>query len=233
MSIYDKFLCESPHAGGTNDYENKGNYPFPKEHFQTAFDDFQRDYEYKDEITTEEGLTFQFYKKSRGQEWCGITTKDHERISNQGRKDVQTRFFKIFWINLTNHDNIANQLKRKDPTLNIKKLYNVDAVNVNASFNNELMGSKGIAKAVYEWFVEHGYNLMGDAEQYFGARRLWAKLSEFGKNCTVHIIDIKIFDILEKNVVLKRPSDYTDSDERYYSSGHDKNDIRPILVKMG
>ena len=101
---------------------------------------------------------------------------------------------------------------------------NVEGVRV----PNSLQG-RGIALIVYRFFVKKlKFNILGDETQYFGARKLWAKLSKM-VDVTVDIIDIRDGSFLEKDVVLHHGTEDWDFDHRVWSYNVDKKHIRLIL----
>ena len=88
---------------------------------------------------------------------------------------------------------------------------------------------KGIAKQLYRFFVKKlKYNLLGDLEQFFGARKLWASLSK-DTDIVVDIVDFKNKKIIEKSVVLHHGSYDADFDDRIWSYSNDKSHLRLIL----
>lgn len=90
----------------------------------------------------------------------------------------------------------------------------------------------GIAITMYKYLVEKlGYDIMGDSQQYFGARKLWAKLSQDNK-FMVDIVDIKDKEVLEYGVKVYQGLDDADFDKRVWSYDRSKDNIRLILTKM-
>lgn len=65
---------------------------------------------------------------------------------------------------------------RKINKIVTQKCYQVKAVNVLASKRR-----RGLAELMYDSLLKNGYSLIGDKEQYFGARRLWEKFSKTSK----------------------------------------------------
>jgi len=123
-----------------------------------------------------------------------------------------------FEIRLNEHKSVANAFK-----LN-KKLMNVDGVMVAKTRQGD-----GIATAMYKFLVKkEGYIILGDEIQYFGARKLWARLSK-SLDVKVDIIDINANKYLEKDVTLKHGSEDWDFDNRVWSYGIDKKHIRLLL----
>lgn len=62
---------------------------------------------------------------------------------------------------------------RKINKIVTQKCYQVKAVNILASKRR-----RGLAELMYDSLLKNGYSLIGDKEQYFGARRLWEKFSK-------------------------------------------------------
>ena len=92
---------------------------------------------------------------------------------------------------------------------------------------------EGIATALYKFLVlKEKIKLLSDSIQFFGARRLWAKLS---KEMIVDVIDSESGDLLIKNVKLHQGKIDKDIDERVWSyvdeleQDYSKDYIRFIL----
>ena len=92
----------------------------------------------------------------------------------------------------------------------------VDLVRV----SEEYRGS-GVATALYEALVRHEkLKLISDTEQYFGARKLWAKLSK-KPTLTVDILDTRTCVIVHKDIKIEHgPLDWN-VDERVWSYEND------------
>lgn len=132
-------------------------------------------------------------------------------------KQEETKFETIFEIDLkpTSIPKHSNQYM------------NVDGVKVPDKYKCRM-----IALSMYVHFVKQlGFKLLGDEYQYFGARRLWSKLSKL-VDVQVDIVDITTGDYLEKNVVLHHGTDDWDFDERVWSYDVDKKDRRLILTDI-
>jgi len=105
------------------------------------------------------------------------------------------------------------------------QLYNVDGVGVKTT-------NAGFSKMMYKYFCKKmGITILGDSEQYFGARKLWSRLSK-ELDVIVHIIDIKTDSIIEENVVLHHGNYNHDFDERLWSHSKNKDNIRSLLVDI-
>jgi hypothetical protein len=88
----------------------------------------------------------------------------------------------------------------------------------------------GISTKLYELLVtREKLNLISDVEQYFGARKLWSKLS-YDATLTVDIIDTKACLITFHDVKIKHgPHESKWLDERIDSYNDDKSHLRMIL----
>lgn len=90
----------------------------------------------------------------------------------------------------------------------------------------------GIAIYMYKYLVNDlKYDIMGDSQQYFGARKLWAKLSK-DVNFSVDIVNIKTKEIIEYGVKVHQGLEDSDFDKRIWSYDRDKDNIRLILTKI-
>ena len=85
---------------------------------------------------------------------------------------------------------------------------------------------------MYKYFVkEKNYTIVGDSEQYYGARMLWAKLSK-NLDLKVDIYNIKKNELLFTDVILHHGKYDSDFDERLWSYSKDKHNIRSILIDI-
>lgn len=108
-----------------------------------------------------------------------------------------------------------------------KKLMNVDGVKV-----KETAQGSGIALMTYKSIIKNqNIIIIGDEVQFFGARRLWSKLSR-EVDVRVDIIDLDSEKVLEKDVILKHGTDDWDFDKRVWSYDYDKKYIRLILKEI-
>lgn len=138
-------------------------------------------------------------------------------ISNGGDEE-----FEIFL-----HMNMSED-KETASEFNIsKKLMNVDGVKV-----KETAQGSGIALMTYKSIIKNqNIIIIGDEVQFFGARRLWSKLSR-EVDVRVDIIDLDSEKVLEKDVILKHGTDDWDFDKRVWSYDYDKKYIRLILKEI-
>jgi hypothetical protein len=74
---------------------------------------------------------------------------------------------------------------------------------------------------------------MGDEVQYFGARKLWAKISAM-TDVTVDLIDIAKDVYIEKNIVVHQGKEDWDYDTRVWGKDYssEKKDVRLILKDL-
>ena len=108
-----------------------------------------------------------------------------------------------------------------------KRLMNVDGVKV-----KETSQGSGIALMTYKSIIKkQNIIIIGDEVQFFGARRLWSKLSR-EVDIRVDIIDLYSEKVLEKDVILKHGTDDWDFDKRVWSYDYDKKYIRLILKEI-
>lgn len=126
-----------------------------------------------------------------------------------------------FEIKLSEHKSIAHDFKIS------RRLMNVDGVRV-----QETSQGYGIATMMYKILViKENLIILGDEIQYFGARRLWSKLSQ-QVDVRVDIIDLETKSIIEKDVLLKHGSEDWEFDKRVWSYNYDKKNIRLILKEI-
>jgi len=109
----------------------------------------------------------------------------------------------------------------------MKNLMNVDGVKVNKNKQGQ-----GIATSMYKFLVnQENLTILGDELQYFGARKLWKRLSA-SEDMIVDIIDIDKDIYLEKDILLKHGDEDWDFDDRVWSYDTSKKDIRIVLKKI-
>lgn len=164
-------------------------------------------------IKTRLGNEFLVYKLPLGDEYiAGLfkqTTEDEEI------------FEVVLKIKLKEHKSTAISLGIKE------RLMNVDGVQVNENIRGD-----GLASAMYEFLVQHEhFVILGDEIQYFGARRLWARLSKHLK-LQVDIVDVDEGVYLEKDVKIYHGLEDFQFDERVWDYSAHKKHIRLILKKI-
>jgi hypothetical protein len=150
-----------------------------------------------------------------------VEAEDLELTTNE----LVTKFNVVFQINLGRDYKVESQLSRIGG--NYTRIANVNGVVVDTS-----MQGKGIALTIYKWLVnDQGFVIMGDSKQYFGARKLWSKLSK-QHDIVVDLVDIKRGKLIESHVKLHQGDHETDFDARLWSLGKEKKNIRPVLRKI-
>lgn len=131
--------------------------------------------------------------------------------------ETHTAFHSVFFILLRNVKNVAHRL-------HYHRLYQVETVGV-----HEDARGVGIAKTMYRYLVKtHGYLLIGDREQYFGARRLWASLSR-DTDISVDLVDLANDAVIGTEVVLHQGRYDADFDQAVWSYGREREHIRMVL----
>jgi hypothetical protein len=134
--------------------------------------------------------------------------------SSEGKEEFEVDFE----IQLTEQKSIANSFKFNKP------LMNVDGVRV-----KETKQGYGLATIMYRFLVKNeGFIILGDEIQYFGARKLWSKLSNY-VDIIVDIIDISKDVVIETNVKVKHGDLDHQFDERIWDYSCSKKDIRLVL----
>lgn len=124
-------------------------------------------------------------------------------------------------IKLMEHKSTANDLNIH------KRLMNVDGVKV-----NESVQGLGLATAMYTYLVKNEKMvILGDEIQYFGARRLWAKLS-MKLDLTVDIVDVSKGIYLERDVLIHHGLEDWEFDDRIWDYTTSKKNIRLILKEI-
>ena len=164
-------------------------------------------------FTTRSNRELILYKSPKGFEYIAgefkITSNNEE-------------IFEIdFEISLTQHKSIANSFKIKE------KLFNVDGVKVKENKQGD-----GIAYNVYKILVKNEkFTILGDEIQYFGARKLWSRLSK-SLDVVVDIIDINKEQYIEKDVLLTHGNYDHEFDKRVWDYDDSKISVRLILKDL-
>lgn len=90
----------------------------------------------------------------------------------------------------------------------------------------------GYAFKLYEYIVSKlNLTILGDIEQYFGARKLYSNLSQRSDLVKVDIIDYDKKKLLDSGSIIHQGENDYDFDERVWSYNNDKENIRLILRK--
>lgn len=128
----------------------------------------------------------------------------------------------------------AIQVTRKE--ISMKQYKNV--INIDGVFTDEdrAFRSKGISTFMYQYLVNKLYfTILGDLEQYFGARKLWVGLSKV-KSMQVDVIDLTKNKIIIEGAILIHGEKDEDFDKRIWdseeSSSYIAKNYRCILTKI-
>ena len=166
-----------------------------------------------DNIRTYTNKTLEVYKDSKSEYFIAgnfITSSEGDE-----------RFEIDFEIEMKEHKGIASDFKIK------QRLMNVDGVRVKTTKQGD-----GISTEMYKSLVKNeNIIILGDEIQYFGARKLWSRLSK-SIDVVVDIIDVKTNIYLEKDVLLKHGNEDWDFDNRVWSYDYDKKNIRLLLKEI-
>lgn len=228
MSIFGELIRRydemAPIAGGIYDTINKGNFPFKERDFEHNFkyEKYLEELIYQDTIITDSGFKYDLYKSKNDEWYTGIIPYSNKQMSG---------VLRVIWIQFRDYSRYINRLN-KNLSYTLNKLYSVEKVSTLNHTEDMSFQRTGIATSLYKWIVDNKYPIIGDEEQYFGARRLWSKLSGIGYPYKVDIVNIETGEVIAENMVIKSPKDYQDFDERFYSVDTSKGNIRPILVRM-
>lgn len=165
---------------------------------------------YLGDLVTSTNTRYGFYRSPNGVSYIAgdfITTSSNE-----------TLFDVAFSIKLTRHIGMEKQF-------GVHMLMNVDGVEVQEDKQGD-----GLAKSAYRFLVKkEGICLLSDEIQYFGARKLWKRLSNM-MDLTVDVIDIKTDEYVAKDVTLHHGEEDWDFDSSIWSY-HDENKHIRLLLK--
>ena len=130
----------------------------------------------------------------------------------------------------------ALQVSKREINILGKNYKNV--INIDTVFTSEdrEFRAKGIATFMYLYLVNNlKYTILGDLEQYFGARKLWTGLSKI-KSFTVDIIDLKENKIVFNDIILEHGELDEEFDKRLWDAEDSKSYIsknyRCILTRI-
>ena len=143
-------------------------------------------------------------------------------VADRGRDNINAGKLE-FGIVLHMQMSANMSFRDKGKILGYPNLHNVNSVAV-----KEIARGFGIAKQMYVWLVKNKILILGDQEQYFGARKLWANLSRM-TDVVVDIIDFDSEIVIDRNVTLHHGQFDADFDRRAWSYGEDKKHIRLVL----
>jgi hypothetical protein len=110
--------------------------------------------------------------------------------------------------------------------LTYPNLYIMESIEVATTMQGET-----IAISFYKFLLATDITIIGDTEQYFGARKLWSKLSK-SIDVKIDIVDTNTKDVLEQNVILHQGDYDHDFDERLWSYDIDKLHLRSVLRRI-
>lgn len=157
------------------------------------------------------------YKNKHNESYIGGFYDDEKHTYKTG-DIMEKHFYAVFSISL-----------QSIKLTSYKQSFVVKGVSV---IDDDNFARSGIAYEMYNFFVKtKKYTLVGDSEQYYGARLLWAKLSK-NLDLKVDIYDIKKNELLFDNVILHHGKYEQDFDKRLWSVSKDKNNIRSILTEI-
>jgi hypothetical protein len=164
-------------------------------------------------------MDLEFYKLRNALEFKLGYWDIEQTKTKQGVEDIRV-FVEVFKIGLTRYKSVESKT-------GYKKLINVDGVAIIKSLQN-----KGISKFIYKYLVnELGYTILSDEHQFYGARKLWSRLSK-ELDVKVDIIDITKKEIITKNVILHHGDYDSDFDKAIWSYNDDKKHLRSVLTKI-
>lgn len=170
------------------------------------------------------GVVFELRKSKSSDAYMLGNFQTFKEQTKSGIEEI-VRFRIIMTIGLGRDYRLSSAMARVSPLY--PKIVNINGIIVDKDFQGV-----GVARKIYKWLVnEQGFTVMGDSRQYFGARKLWARLSE-ELDVIVDLVDIKRGKVLETNVKLHHGNQETDFDTRLWSLGVDKKNIRPFLRKI-
>ena len=128
----------------------------------------------------------------------------------------------------------AMQVSKRN--LSISKYKNV--INIDGVFTAEDIEfrRKGIATFMYQYLVNKmNFTILGDLEQFFGARKLWTGLSKI-KSMQVDVIDLNTNEIIIDNAILIHGEKDEEFDKRIWdteeSDSYISKNFRCILTKI-
>lgn len=161
-------------------------------------------------------------KTKLGDKYIVYRLKDSYIVGEFKITSTQDEIFEVYLrIDLREHKSIAIDLNIH------RRLMNVDGVKV-----NEDMYGLGLATAVYTFLVkEENIVILSDETMYFGARRLWSRLSK-RIDTVVDIVDVSKGIYLEKDVIIHHGLEDWEYDERVWDYTTSKKDIRLILKEI-
>lgn len=166
---------------------------------------FENNWDYYGEIKDNSDMLYSVYKSG-----------NHYSVVSEMNKDGKDYYLVIIEAELESEPIIGNKFNLKNP-------YKVSEIISIPRFRGA-----GLATNLYKLWVAKGINLIGDEQQYFGARKLWSKLSK-ESDIIVDIIDISSAKYVEKNTVIHHGELDGDFDKRVWTTDDSKWNIRLLL----
>jgi GNAT superfamily N-acetyltransferase len=106
--------------------------------------------------------------------------------------------------------------------------YKTPILAVTGVFTNEQYRGKGIGSRLYTETIKLGYLVMCDDLQYYGARKIWARLS-VSDDFAVDVVDRVEEKLVVAGVELYQGDSDEDFTEDFWSYYHDKTDLLFVL----
>lgn len=166
---------------------------------------FEKNWSEYGQIADNNNIKYSVYRS--GDSYC---------VATKSKKDDKEYYLSILDIQLEEENNIGIKFNLKNP-------YKVKEIIVIPKYRGA-----GLSSSLYKLFIKKGINLIGDSEQFFGARKLWAKLSK-EHDVFVDIIDIKDGSYIEKNSIINHGELDGDFDKRVWTRDDSKWNIRLLL----
>lgn len=164
-------------------------------------------------------ITLSLYEhKNKPKFRVGYWINESEQVKD--KSELIKRFVTVVYLD-------ASRNKSLQKKFNSKYVMNIDMIFVDTEFR----GNK-LARLLYNYIVKiKGYAILGDSKQYFGARKLWARLSKTN-DLIVDIVNIKTGDIIDSNVVLHQGQYDSDFDKRLWKYNDSITHIRSLLKEI-
>jgi GNAT superfamily N-acetyltransferase len=106
--------------------------------------------------------------------------------------------------------------------------YEEPIVAVTGVFTDEKYRGNGIGSRLYTETIKLGYLVMCDDLQYYGARKIWSRLSE-SQDYAVDVVNIEENKVVATEVELNQGTADEDFTEEFWSYYHDKTDLLFVL----
>lgn len=131
-----------------------------------------------EDFATIKGISLSLYKhKTEPNFRVGYWKEIKEAI--KGDFEIVNKFVTVVYLDADRNKDIQRKINKKF-AMNIKMVF------VDDSFRNN-----ALARVLYNYIIHvKGYAIIGDKKQYFGARKLWSRLSK-ANDVIVDIINIK------------------------------------------